>query len=382
MSDPVRRLDKVLLGAVVLAGGFLPRGNRGPSGYVERALAPDWLPWYVRAALCVVALLAVIVTLPRRQWLFFGVALLAFFTVLSWPAVCVASYFAALVHRPAVLAGYVSAAGVALAVALPGNGQDFGAALAGWAGEGGLFVVLPVALGRWTRFRREVIAGHVDRAERLRREQESKAAEARAAERAGIARDMHDVVAHRVSLMVLHAGAIEVNAADERISAEAALIRTTGREALAQLRQVLGILTTSTESTEQATLSGVEGLVSRSEAAGLPVMLKTEGVPRELPPAVEHAAYRLVQEGLTNVHKHAGLATTEVGVRYLPSALDVSVRNAAPPSLVAELPGSGLGLIGVAERIETLGGDLSSGPRLDGGFALSARIPAPEAEET
>ncbi|WP_344424195.1 sensor histidine kinase [Amycolatopsis minnesotensis] len=381
MSDSVRRLDKVLLGAVVLAGGFLPRGNRGPSGFVERALAPDWLPWFARASLCVVALLAVIVLLPRRQWLFYGVALLAFFTVLSWPAVFVASYFTALVYRPAALAGYVTAAGAALAVALPGNGQDFGAALAGWAGESGLFVVLPVALGRWTRFRREVLAGHVERAERLRREQESKAAEARAAERAGIARDMHDVVAHRVSLMVLHAGAIEVNAADERISAEAALIRTTGRDALAQLRHVLGILTTSTESTEQATLSAVDGLVARSKAAGLPVHLTKDGAVRELPPAVEHAAYRLVQEGLTNVHKHAGLAETEVRIRFLPSALEVSVRNAAPSSPVAGLPGSGLGLVGVAERIETLGGDLSSGPRLDGGFALSARIPAPEGEE-
>jgi len=112
----------------------------------------------------------------------------------------------------------------------------------------------------------------------------------------------------------------------------------------------------------------------------LPVVLKTGGAPRDLPPAVEHAAYRLVQEGLTNVHKHAGLAETEVRIEFLPSALEVSVRNAAPPSRVVALPGSGLGLIGIAERVEALGGNLSSGPRLDGGFALSALIPAPAGE--
>jgi signal transduction histidine kinase len=194
---------------------------------------------------------------------------------------------------------------------------------------------------------------------------------------------MHDVVAHRVALMVLHAGALEVNAPDDRSATEAALIRTTGREALTELRQVLGVLrapegaqTGADNVAPQPDLSDVERLLSQARTAGLTVTFAREGARRPLPLVVQRAAYRVIQEALTNVAKHAGGAQTAVVLRYLPSTVEVVVENKPPLRGVDPLPGSGLGLVGLRERVAVLDGRLEAGPRLDGGYRLVAVLPA------
>jgi signal transduction histidine kinase len=170
-----------------------------------------------------------------------------------------------------------------------------------------LVVGLPVLLGLWVGIRRALVAHLRDEAERLEREQLLQAERAKAQERARIAREMHDVVAHRVGLMVLHAGALEVSLADPGAAQQAHLIRETGREALDELRHVLGVLRERADGPPldpQPTLADLDRLAQQSRDAGMKVSVAVEGDPRRLPATVERTAYRLVQEALTNVHKH------------------------------------------------------------------------------
>lgn len=239
----------------------------------------------------------------------------------------------------------------------------------------------PVLLGLWVGARRALVATLRERAERLEREQAALAERARAQERARIAREMHDVVAHRVSLMVVHAGALESTLADEAAARMAGTIREIGREALTELRQVLRVLREEGQTAAVEPQPGVDALdrlVRRSHEAGLPVTLEIEGERRGLPAAVERAAFRLVQEALTNVHKHAPGAPTTVRLRHAPDALEVTVRNAAPeraPDTVLGTAGSGLGHHGLRERIRLLGGTFDARPRPDGGYEVHATIP-------
>ena len=245
-----------------------------------------------------------------------------------------------------------------------------------------LVVGVPVLLGLWVGIRRALVEHLRGEAERLEREQLLETERAKAQERARIAREMHDVVAHRVGLMVLHAGALEVSLADPRAAEQAALVRQTGREALDELRQVLGVLREHEDGVPldpQPTLAGLDRLAQQSRDAGMEVTVAVEGERRRLPATVEGAAYRLVQEALTNVHKHAGNATTEVAICYGRERLEVTVSNARPasgahPGLAPA--GGGHGLVGLRERVTLLGGTLAAGPRADGGFEVSASIPA------
>jgi signal transduction histidine kinase len=192
--------------------------------------------------------------------------------------------------------------------------------------------------------------------------------------------------------MVLHAGAIEVTATDERLAGEAALIRTTGRTALAELRQVLGVLRTSetTGTAPQPLLSDLDTLLAASRAAGVPVTQHLTTTPADparpagpvdpavlagLAPGVQRTAYRVVQEALTNVHKHAGRAATEVTVDHRPDRLLVTVRNAAPGAPVEPPAAGGLGLAGLRERVALLGGTCRAGTDPDGGFTVHAELP-------
>jgi signal transduction histidine kinase len=244
-----------------------------------------------------------------------------------------------------------------------------------------LVVGLPVLLGLWVGIRRALVAHLRDEAERLEREQLLQAERAKAQERARIAREMHDVVAHRVGLMVLHAGALEVSLADPGAAQQAGLIRETGREALDELRHVLGVLRERADGPPldpQPTLADLDRLAQQSRDAGMKVSVAVEGERRRLPATVERTAYRLVQEALTNVHKHAANATTQVGVRYGRECLEVTIRNAGPdgphPGLVPA--GGGHGLVGLRERVTLLGGTFRAGPRVDGGFEVRASLPA------
>jgi signal transduction histidine kinase len=193
---------------------------------------------------------------------------------------------------------------------------------------------------------------------------------------------VHDVVAHRVGLMVLHAGALEVSLADPDAARQAGLVRQTGREALEELRQVLGVLRDGDGSgpslDPQPTLADLDRVVEQSRDARLEVSVAIQGERRRLPATVERTAYRLVQEALTNVHKHAPGAAAEVCLRYGPEWLEVTVRNARPahrPETGLALAGGGYGLLGLRERVTLLGGTFHAGPRLDGGFEVRASIP-------
>jgi signal transduction histidine kinase len=244
-----------------------------------------------------------------------------------------------------------------------------------------LVVGVPVLLGLWVGIRRALVAHLRDEAERLQLEQRLQAERATARERARIAREMHDVVAHRVGLMVLHAGALEVSLTDPAAAQQAGLIRETGREALDELRHILGVLRDRADGPPldpQPTLADLDRLAQQSRDAGMEVSVVVEGERRRLPATVERTAYRLVQEALTNVHKHAANAATEVGVRYGREWLEVTVRNAAPDGPRPELAptGGGHGLLGLRERVALLGGAFRAGPRLDGGFEVRASLPA------
>ena len=244
-----------------------------------------------------------------------------------------------------------------------------------------VLVAVPALLGLWIGTRRALVETLREKAERLEREQHLRADQAKAQERARIARELHDVVAHQVSLMVLHAGALEVSLADADGAKQAGLIRQTGREALEELRQVLGVLREQEQGPlldPQPTLSDLDRVVRQSLDAKMEVSMAIDGERRPLPATVERTAYRLVQEALTNVHKHAANAATEVRLRYGQEWLEVVVRNDRPangpvPSLA--LPGGGHGLLGLRERVTLLGGTFDAGPRLDGGFEVRASIP-------
>jgi signal transduction histidine kinase len=274
-----------------------------------------------------------------------------------------------------ILAGVLAVAVFTGAAAAPNVGV-LGAAMVT-----ALVVVVPGLLGLWIGTRRALVANLREKAARLEREQHLEADQAKAQERARIAREMHDVVAHRVSLMILHAGALEVSLADAGAAEQAGLIRQTGREALEELRHILGVLRewdSGPPLDPQPTLADLHRIVQQSRDARLQVSLAVEGPSRTLPATVERTAYRLVQEALTNVHKHAAGAATEICLKYGAERLDVIVRNARPAS--APDPGlalgtNGHGLLGLRERVALLGGSFHAGQRLDGGFEVRASIP-------
>ncbi|HEX6342281.1 sensor histidine kinase [Umezawaea sp.] len=243
-------------------------------------------------------------------------------------------------------------------------------------------VVLPIVLGLYVNARRGLLASLRERAQRLERERLLLARQVRTEERTRIAREMHDVVAHRVSLMVVHAGALEMKPGREPVAvAEAATrIADIGRQALGELRQAVGVLKVddvedSAPLAPQPTLDDLAELVEQSRSAGVPVDYRVEGR-RRLANVAERTAYRIVQEGLTNVHKHAFGARTEISLRFLPDRLEVSVRNDAPRrSTGIDLPSGGHGLAGLKERLTLVGGEFESGPSDSGGFRIAARIP-------
>jgi signal transduction histidine kinase len=317
----------------------------------------------------------------RWQWPLFVVTLAGWLVFSIFPAVMLSSYYAALrLHRRwhalAYLGGATALIVIPPSIGLGRIGRVWDGVFIGFV-TAALIVALPYAIGMWVSARRQVIAGLHERAARLEAEQVARAEAARADERARIAREMHDVVAHRVALMVLHAGALEVNTGDPAVAEQAALIRTTGREALGDLRQVLGVLrdSRSEDLSPQPDLSELDRLVDQARSAGLPVKLSREGDERELPLTVQRTGYRIVQEGLTNVVKHTGGASTRVVLRYLPGAIEVVVDNDAPLARFEPMPGSGLGLIGLQERVALLEGQFHARVKLDGGFLLTAMIP-------
>ncbi|MFJ9628927.1 sensor histidine kinase [Streptomyces sp. NPDC101175] len=277
----------------------------------------------------------------------------------------------------------------------------------------------PVLLGMYVGARRRLMESLRERADSLERElqllaerAEERAEWARGEERTRIAREMHDVVAHRVSLMVVHAAALQAVARKdpEKAVKNAALVGDMGRQALTELREMLGVLRSGdgVGGRERAAvplvavgvaaaaaasrvvdeegvgdgpcLSDVDELLGQSAAAGMAVDLSVEGETRSYAAEIEQTAYRVVQEALTNVHKHAAGAKTHVRLAHRVSEIAMQVENEPPPepasASAARLPSGGNGLVGMRERVLALGGVFVSGPTDAGGFRVSAVIPA------
>lgn len=238
--------------------------------------------------------------------------------------------------------------------------------------------------GLFVRVQRDLVRSLQDRAFEREAEHQLHVEQAREAERRRIAREMHDVLAHRVSLLSLHAGALEFrpDAPPEEIAQAAAVIRTTAHAALEELREVIGVLRESDQRAvepPQPTLAQIPALVEESRAAGMRVRLRLEGSNDEaLPVAVGRTAYRIVQEGLTNARKHAPGAAVDVAITDEGAEeLVVTVATRAPVGVVAgsALPGAGTGLIGLTERVALAGGRLEHGPDASGDFVLRAALP-------
>jgi len=309
-----------------------------------------------------------------RRWPFYSMALVGWLGYALAPACIVASYNAArhLSRKKIIIFAVVAllTVWVPVAVGMARRSRSGGDLIIDGIMYLALLVVLPAAYGLWTRTRNK----------QAEEEYEARAQQARSLERARIARELHDIVAHRVSLMVLHAGALELAAPDERTAESATLIRNTGREALNELRQVLGILRGPGTSTEpQPTLADLARLIDRTRSAGVPIEFVTEGDPVPIPSTVERTAYRVVQESLTNVVKHAGMPSTRVTLIYLSAGrgLDVMVSNGPPTGQTNShhLPKGGLGLIGLRERVQLLDGAFEAKQTTGGGFAVKAHLP-------
>jgi signal transduction histidine kinase len=260
----------------------------------------------------------------------------------------------------------------------------------------------PVLLGLYVRARRRLVESLRERATGLEFELEllaEKAAEraerARAEERTRIAREMHDVVAHRVSLMVVHAAALKAVALKDpqKASSSAELLGDMGRQALTELRQMLGVLRSTEEASpapaapaaplpgdeeEGPNLALLATLVEESQAAGMGVELTVEGTHRPCGSRVEATVYRVVQEALTNVHKHAAGAKAVVRLAYREAEVAVLITNGPSDGTPqAALPSGGHGLLGMRERVTSHGGGFAAGPTPDGGFRVSALLPTP-----
>ncbi|MDK9495753.1 MULTISPECIES: histidine kinase [Streptomyces] len=259
--------------------------------------------------------------------------------------------------------------------------------------------VPPVLLGLYVGARRRLMESLQERADSLERElslladrAEERAEWARQEERTRIAREMHDVVAHRVSLMVVHAAALQAVAAKDPVKAvrNAALVGDMGRQALTELREMLGVLRAPEKQPavrevsapaapeEGPTLGELEALVGQSRAAGMTVEVLVQGEGGGYRPEVEQTAYRVVQEALTNCHKHAPGARVVVRLAHREGEVAMQVENGPCEGEArgADLPSGGNGLLGMRERVVGLGGVFVSGPTDGGGFKVSAVLPA------
>lgn len=243
--------------------------------------------------------------------------------------------------------------------------------------------VAPLLLGLYIGTRRRMIRGLRERAAQLEREQHLLADRVVAAERARIAREMHDVVAHRLTYLVVFSDALRSVAATDPAEAERAakIIGDTSREALDELRQIIGVLRLAEgagadQPAPQPSLTDVPELVAQSESAGIPVRLNVDGVQAKIPASVELAAYRLIQESLTNISKHAGQVDSEVSIQHHPDRLTVRITNATGVDATSpELPSGGHGIVGMRERVAMHDGVFTAGPRPNGGFEVLATFP-------
>ncbi|WP_335937464.1 sensor histidine kinase [Streptomyces sp. PTD5-9] len=243
------------------------------------------------------------------------------------------------------------------------------------------WTALPAAVGDGVRSRRAYVAAVEERAEHAERTREQEAQQRVAAERVRIARELHDIVAHHIALINAQAGVAVhlVERRPEKILAALEDIRDTSRSALDELRVTVGLLRQSgdpvTPRDPMPGLARVPALLASFERAGLTVSHTRHGVAEPLAPAVDLAAYRIVQEALTNVHKHAGADHARLYLHYRPERLTITVENDGRTGANPTCKGTGHGLIGMRERASTVGGRLYAGVRPEGGFTVTAELP-------
>lgn len=324
---------------------------------------------------------------PMRVLYVTGTAIIVY-SLLGYPAgngslgVFVAFYTVAAneTRRRATIAAIITAAGILISFVAYAEFNS----IIGWSSQlTGAYLSFGLAwlIGDNLRVRRAYTRELEERAARLEREREEKAAQAVTEERARIARELHDVVAHYVSVMVVQAAGARRIADKDPVAARGALeaVEAAGRTALAEMRRMLEILRTDDPGTgPQPGLAELERLIGNVRDAGLPVELSIEGAVCCLPAGMDLAAYRIVQEALTNTVKHGGKAEAHVTIRYTPDTLEIEVadngRGAAAP-LLSTPDGGGHGLIGMKERVGLFGGVLEAGPVLTGGYRVFARMP-------
>ncbi|MGK3202869.1 sensor histidine kinase [Amycolatopsis sp. MEPSY49] len=253
-----------------------------------------------------------------------------------------------------------------------------------------LSTIGPAAVVLYLDARRQLLQELRDRAERAERETHLLAEQARFEERRRLAAEMHDVLTHGLSLMVLHAGALGISSTDPEVRKAAEDIRKRGATALDELRDLVGVLNTTSADVSERMASPSPSvssqptpdpatLVAESVSAGMPVELDVEGERSQMSPTIARTVHRIVQEALTNARKHAAGAEVRVKLRYRPDGVGIRVINTRPsrqPDEVLAGSGSGLGLSSLRHRVELVGGTLQAGATPDGGFRIAADLPA------
>ncbi|MDK0523080.1 histidine kinase [Streptomyces sp. ML-6] len=335
---------------------------------------------------CVVGAAACCALWVRRRWpVGVAVALVLVSTVEPVAAgATLVALFGVAVHRPFRPVAAVGALAVIVGPVQPYLRPEPDASFAESVAIGTLLSLLVLSLGMVVRSRRQLVLSLRERAHRAEAEAELRAEQAQRLAREVIAREMHDVLAHRLTLLSVHAGALEFrpDAPTAEVARAASVIRDSAHEALQDLREIIGVLRSPGESDgdrPQPTLATLDSLIAESRSAGMKVTLDNRVAdPAAAPAATGRTVYRIAQEALTNARKHAPGAEVTVTVTGGPGeGLAIEVRNPAPTGPFAQVPGSGQGLIGLTERATLAGGHLDHGPGPDGGFRLRAALPWP-----
>ncbi len=364
-SPPARVVDAVvtLLVAVPVVGAAAASGGWAGAGF---------------------GLAVTLALLVRRRWPFAVLAVIVVAAVLATVGIAF--------QIPLVIALYTIGANRSWEATIAAVGAVVGAAaiygLAGGTGAGfgavigiALLCSLAASAGLYIGDKRSSISTLEERTARMARERELVAERAVAEERVRIAQELHDVVAHNVSLIVVQAQALGATAGDPAVRGSTDVIADLGRRTMVEMHRTLRLLRAREDPPEFAPhpgLGDLEGLLERSRAAGLPVELAVEGPPRRLAQSIDLSAFRIVQEALTNVVKHAGRAPTSVTITYGPRALELAIvdRGSGAPAPA----GDGHGLIGMRERAALFGGTLFAGRRAGDGFEVRASLPYDEGE--
>ncbi|XMN05568.1 sensor histidine kinase [Streptomyces griseobrunneus] len=295
--------------------------------------------------------------------------------------------FSLAVHRPFKPAAVVGAGALIVAPLQPWLRPDPETGFVTSVIFGVLLILLVLSWGMVVRSRRQLVLTLRERARRAEAEAELRAEQAQRLAREAIAREMHDVLAHRLTLLSVHAGALEFrpDAPTAEIARAAGVIRDSAHEALQDLREIIGVLRGPGDAGEgerpQPTLATLDGLIDESRRAGMKVTVDQRvAAPADAPAATGRTVYRIAQECLTNARKHApGAEVTVTVTGGLGDGLTIEVANPAPTEPFERVPGSGQGLIGLTERATLAGGRLEHGPTPDGGFVVRARLPWPAA---